>query len=71
MATLVTTCAIIPRPKASHKTRPNGREVGAVWVTASKSGSPMTCLADGKQYIVVAIGGGNYSGQYVAFMVPR
>jgi hypothetical protein len=27
-------------------------------------------LADGKQYIVVAIGGGSYSGGYVAFTLP-
>jgi quinoprotein glucose dehydrogenase len=48
----------------------NGKEVGAVWMAAPQSGSPMTYLADGKQYIVVAISGGNYSGEYVAFTVP-
>jgi quinoprotein glucose dehydrogenase len=47
-----------------------GREVGAVWMAAPQSGSPMTYLADGKQYIVVAISGGNYSGEYVAFTLP-
>jgi quinoprotein glucose dehydrogenase len=48
----------------------NGREVGAVWMAAPQSGSPMTYMADGKQYIVVAISGGNYSGEYVAFALP-
>jgi glucose dehydrogenase len=48
----------------------NGNQVGAVWMVAPQSGSPMTYLADGKQYIVVAIGGGNYSGEYVAFALP-
>jgi quinoprotein glucose dehydrogenase len=48
----------------------NGREVGAVWMAAPQSGSPMTYLADGRQYIVVAISGGNYSGEYVAFALP-
>ena len=48
-----------------------GKEVGAVWMAAPESGSPMTYLADGKQYIVVAISGGNYSGEYVAFTLPR
>ena len=48
-----------------------GREVGALWMAAPESGSPMTYLADGRQYIVVAISGGNYSGEYVAFTVPR
>jgi len=47
-----------------------GREVGAVFMAAPQSGSPMTYLADGKQYIVVAISGGSYSGEYVAFALP-
>jgi quinoprotein glucose dehydrogenase len=47
-----------------------GKEVGAVWMVAPQSASPMTYLVDGKQYIVVAIGGGNYSGEYVAFTLP-
>ena len=47
-----------------------GQEVGAVWMAAPQSGSPMTYLVDGKQYIVVAISGGNYSGEYVAFTLP-
>ena len=38
---------------------------------APQSGSPMTYMVDGKQYIVVAISGGNYSGEYVAFALPR
>jgi quinoprotein glucose dehydrogenase len=47
-----------------------GKEVGAVWMAAPQSGSPMTYRVDGKQYIVVAISGGNYSGEYVAFTLP-
>ena len=47
-----------------------GKEVGAVWMAAPQSASPMTYLVDGKQYIVVAISGGNYSGEYVAFTLP-
>jgi quinoprotein glucose dehydrogenase len=37
---------------------------------APQSGSPMTYAVDGKQYIVVAISGGNHSGEYVAFSLP-
>jgi quinoprotein glucose dehydrogenase len=48
-----------------------GQEIGAVWMPAPQSGSPMTYLADGKQYIVVAISGGNYSGEYLAFTLPK
>jgi quinoprotein glucose dehydrogenase len=45
----------------------NGQEVGAVWMPAPQSGSPMTYMWEGKQYIVVAVSGGNYSGEYLAF----
>jgi quinoprotein glucose dehydrogenase len=48
-----------------------GKEVGAVWMPAVQSGSPMTYKgADGRQYIVVAVSGGNYSGEYLAFALP-
>ena len=49
----------------------NGKQVGMVHMPAPQSGSPMTYLADGKQYIVVAISGGNYSGEYLAFALPQ
>jgi quinoprotein glucose dehydrogenase len=48
----------------------SGKEVGALWLPAPQSGSPMTYTADGKQYIVVAVSGGNYSGEYIAFSLP-
>src|SRR5204863_281337 len=47
-----------------------GKEVGAIWMPAQQSGSPMTYMVDGKQYIVVAVSGGNYSGEYIAFALP-
>jgi len=47
-----------------------GQEVGALWMPAPQSGSPMTYMLDGKQYIVVAVSGGNYSGEYLAFKLP-
>ena len=48
-----------------------GKEVGAVYMPAQQSGSPMTYMHKGRQYIVVAVGGGNYSGEYIAFALPR
>ena len=30
----------------------------------------MTYMVDGKQYIVVAVSGGAYSGEYIAFTLP-
>jgi quinoprotein glucose dehydrogenase len=47
-----------------------GKEIGAIYMPAPQSGSPMTYSADGKQYIIVAVSGGNYSGEYIAFALP-
>jgi len=47
-----------------------GAQVGEVWMPAPQSGSPMTYSVDGKQYIIVAISGGAYSGEYIAFSLP-
>jgi len=47
-----------------------GAEVGAVWMPAPVSGSPMTYRWRGRQYIVIAVSGGNYSGEYIAFALP-
>ena len=47
-----------------------GKEVGAVYIPAPQSGSPMTYMVDGKQYIIVAVSGGVYSGEYIAFALP-
>jgi quinoprotein glucose dehydrogenase len=47
-----------------------GREVGEVYMPAPQSGSPMTYMLNGRQYIVVAISGGNSSGELLAFRLP-
>jgi len=47
-----------------------GAEVGAVYMPAPQSGSPMTYQFNGRQYIVIAISGGNYSGEFLAFALP-
>jgi quinoprotein glucose dehydrogenase len=68
---LATTTAEHPRGamlRAYNKA--NGQEVGAVYLPAQQSGTPMTYLRNGKQYIVVAVSGGNYSGEYIAFRLP-
>ena len=54
-----------------HYSKATGAEVGAVYMPAQQSGSPMTYMVGGAQYIVVAIsGGGVYSGEYRAFKLP-
>lgn len=47
-----------------------GKEVGTVAMPAPQSGSPMTYTVGNKQYIVVAVSGGPYSGEYIAFRLP-
>jgi quinoprotein glucose dehydrogenase len=47
-----------------------GKDAGGVFMPAQQSGSPMTYMYNGKQYIVVAIGGGNYPGELLAFRLP-
>jgi len=48
----------------------SGKEVGAVWMPAPQTGSPMTYMWNGKQYIIVAVSGGVYSGEYIAYTLP-
>jgi quinoprotein glucose dehydrogenase len=47
-----------------------GNEVGAVYMPAPQSGTPMTYMLNGKQYIVLAISGGSYTAELVAFRLP-
>jgi len=47
-----------------------GQELGAVYMAAPQTGSPMTYLHNGKQYLVLAISGASYSGELVAFKLP-
>ena len=48
-----------------------GQQVGTVLMPAPQSGSPMTYTVGGKQYIVVAVSGGAYTGEYLAFSLPE
>jgi quinoprotein glucose dehydrogenase len=48
-----------------------GQQVGEVWMPAQQSGSPMTYSIGGRQFIVVAVSGGAYSGEYLAFALPE
>jgi quinoprotein glucose dehydrogenase len=68
----VTTTASHPRGAMLRAyDKATGKEVGAVWMPAPQSGSPMTYAVGGKQYIVIAISGGPYSGEYLAFSLPE
>jgi quinoprotein glucose dehydrogenase len=37
---------------------------------SGQSGSPMTYMINGKQYIMVAVSGGDYSGEYICYTLP-
>ena len=47
-----------------------GKEVGAVYMPAPQSGSPMTYMREGRQYLVVAISSATYGAEFVAFRLP-
>ena len=48
-----------------------GAEVGAVLMPAGITGSPMTYSVNGRQYIIVGVSGGNYTGEYIAYALPQ
>jgi quinoprotein glucose dehydrogenase len=69
---MVTTTADHPRGAMLRAyDQQNGKEVGSVWLPAPQSGSPMTFMLNGKQYIVIAVSGGNYSGEYICLSLPK
>jgi quinoprotein glucose dehydrogenase len=49
----------------------DGHEAGAVYMPAPQSGSPMTYMLNGKQYIVIAVSGASYSAELLAFRLPN
>jgi quinoprotein glucose dehydrogenase len=67
----VTTTADHPRGAMLRAyDKATGKEVGAIYMPAQQSGGIMTYMLNGKQYIVVAVSGGAYSGEYIAYSLP-
>jgi quinoprotein glucose dehydrogenase len=48
-----------------------GKDAGAVFMSRGQTGSPMTYMANGKQYIVIAIGDAGYPAELVAYTLPN
>jgi quinoprotein glucose dehydrogenase len=48
----------------------SGKDAGAVVMPAPQSGSPMTYMLNGQQYIVVAVSGPGYPGELIAYRLP-
>jgi len=47
-----------------------GKDAGAVFMPAGQTGAPMTYMAGGKQYIVIAVGGPGFPGEFIAYALP-
>jgi quinoprotein glucose dehydrogenase len=47
-----------------------GRDVASVVMPAPQTGSPMTYLFNGRQYLSVAIGGAGYNAELLTFRLP-
>ena len=84
IGTLVTKTLVVAGDAALHTTetgeigsmlraydKATGSEVGAVYMAAPATGSPMTYSVDGRQYIVVATSGAGRTGEFVAFRLPE
>lgn len=48
-----------------------GKELAAYQLPAPQTGSPMTYLLHGRQYLVIAVSGPGYSGELIALRAPR
>ena len=48
-----------------------GNDAGAVAMPAGQTGSPMTYMLNGKQYIIVAVGAAGFPAEYRAYRLPN
>lgn len=48
-----------------------GKDAGSVYMPVGQTGSPMTYMVAGKQYIVISIGGPGYPGELIAYKLPE
>ena len=81
---LVTTAALVIAGEPGFITNPqgqrgacfraydkaSGKDAGAVFMPAGQTGSPMTYMFNGKQYIVLAVGGRDFRPSCRAYRLP-
>ena len=48
-----------------------GQDAGMVPMPAGQTGSPMTYMLNGKQYIIIAVGAAGYPAEYRAYRLPN
>ena len=65
----VVVSAVYPGASAQVVRVHPGAEVGAVYMPAPQTGSPMSYMINGRQYIVVAVSGVN-GGELIAYALP-
>ena len=84
IGTLVTKTLVVAGSSSFHTTaedqqgsmlyaydKATGAEVGAAYMPAPQTGSPMTYMADGRQYIVVAVSGSGQGAEFLAYRLPE
>jgi quinate dehydrogenase (quinone) len=49
----------------------SGRELAALQLPAPQSGSPMTYMLNGRQYLVIAVSANDYPGELIAYALPQ
>jgi quinoprotein glucose dehydrogenase len=81
---LITTSTLVIAGEAGFVTNPQGqrgaylraydkatgKDAGAVFMPAGQTGTPMTYMVNGKQYIVVAVGGAGFPAEMLAYKLP-
>jgi len=81
---LITTSTLVIAGEAGFVTNPQGqrgaylraydkatgKDAGAVFMPAGQTGTPMTYMVNGKQYIVVAVGGAGFPAELLAYKLP-
>jgi len=48
-----------------------GRELAALQLPAPQSGSPMTYMLDGRQFLVIAVSSNDHPGELIAYALPQ
>ena len=81
---LITTSTLVIAGEAGFVTNPQGqrgaylraydkatgKDAGAVFMPAGQTGAPMTYMVNGKQYIVVAVGGPGFPAELLVYKLP-
>ena len=57
-------------PKLYAYDKATGKLIAEVPLPANATGAPMTYMVNGKQYIVVAVGGANLTEELIALRLP-